>query len=122
MTCPIPVGHNSGMPPFAEIDDRNRFYCWGCGAGIGRANGVSLSGDTNDADTPYELCYGCHEKIDVRTKVTLSMLLRSREQGGLGAGEALEEIVKIIRASLDSTGRMSMLDYLQGGDGAGQNN
>lgn len=103
------------MPPihFSSPSDSGRQYCWGCGVETGKCNGISLSGDTDDAGTKYELCFQCRDNLPVRDRIWLNMLLRSRDQGGLGAVEALESIVQIIRQSCGQLGHMDLTDYLE---------
>lgn len=126
-----PARETTGMPteppfhggPFKpplnihEIDDRERWICFGCGIRCGRGNGISMSGDTNDRDTRYELCFQCRDALSLRDRILMNMLLRSREQGGLGLVETFEEFAELMRVTATETGKLGILELLNGGAG-----
>lgn len=97
----------------------DRFYCWSCGSPVNRGNGISLSGDRNDSTTRYEVCHECRDKLTPRDLILLNMLLRPRDQGGLGAVDALEQIVRLIGLSIEMAGNGdgSLWDRLTGRPG-----
>lgn len=109
-------------PNIRNVDDPERWICFGCGGPCGSGNGISMSGDANNASTRYELCFGCYGKLDIRDRVAINMLLRSREQGGLGLTEWLAGFTQLLVDSSDEVKRMTFLDYIRGEAREGEQN